>query len=239
MRSGGRFDFGRARRVRVDVLVARELADLVHDLVGVLAQREVVVRPVVVAAGSSGSPNGSRPAGTPAASSCRSAAPRRCRSGRPGRSARPSATRAAPHRCGRGACSRRAFGCLRDRCRTHRPPAARPSPTSSARSLALPPSRRIGIWPTPRKNQAVFGLSKYSALATNVTRRRTTSGRKIESRNERWLAGEDRPAPSRGTCSLPFHVDPVPGPQQRCQRSFDDPIEHARPSPVRERLRPV
>ena len=31
--------------------------------------------------------------------------------------------------------------------------------------------------PTARKNQAVLRLSKYSALATKVTRRRTTSGR--------------------------------------------------------------
>jgi hypothetical protein len=28
---------------------------------------------------------------------------------------------------------------------------------------------------------------KYSAFATNVTRRRTTSGRTIESKNDRWL----------------------------------------------------
>ena len=34
-----------------------------------------------------------------------------------------------------------------------------------ARSDWLPPPRRIGIWPAARKNQAVFQLSKYSALA--------------------------------------------------------------------------
>src|SRR5690349_7016331 len=83
------------------------------------------------------------------------------------------------------------------------PPAASTSPAdASARSLALPPSRRIGIWPTPRKNHAVFGSSKYSALATNVTRRRSTSGRKIESRNDRWFDARIT-GPRFGTLSRP------------------------------------
>jgi hypothetical protein len=56
----------------------------------------------------------------------------------------------------------------------------------------------MGIWPTPRKNHAIRLSSKYSALATKVTRRGITSGRKIESRNERWLAAMIA-APSRGT----------------------------------------
>ena len=38
--------------------------------------------------------------------------------------------------------------------------------------------------PTARKNQAVFQLSKYSALATKVTRLRTTSGRNTLSIND-------------------------------------------------------
>ncbi len=101
------------------------------------------------------------------------------------------AARAGRRRCARGAAGRRGCGCPRDRCRTPSRRAAPRSPTSSARSLALPPSRRIGIWPQLRKNQAVFGSSKYSALATKVTRRRTTSGMKNESRKERWFARED------------------------------------------------
>src|SRR5690348_5198242 len=73
---------------------------------------------------------------------------------------------------------------------------------SRARCDADPPPRRIGIWPTARKNQAVLGSSKYSALATNVMRRRSTSGRKIESENDRWLLARIA-GPSAGTPSLP------------------------------------
>src|SRR3954451_24429979 len=83
------------------------------------------------------------------------------------------------------------------------PPACNTSVAdASARSLALPPSRRIGICPTPRKNHAVFGSSKYSALATNVTRRRITSGMKTESRNDRWFEARIT-GPRRGRCSRP------------------------------------
>ena len=73
---------------------------------------------------------------------------------------------------------------------------------SSARSEALPPVRRIGIWPAARKNQAVFHESKYSALARNVTLRRTTSGMKKESQNDWWLAASTA-GPCLGMCSLP------------------------------------
>ena len=58
---------------------------------------------------------------------------------------------------------------------------------SSARSDTLPP-RRIGICPAARKNHAVFFESKYSALARNVTLRRTTNGMKNESQKDWWLA---------------------------------------------------
>src|SRR5438093_919443 len=64
---------------------------------------------------------------------------------------------------------------------------------ASARSDAGPPSRLIGIWPTARKNHAVLGSSKNSALATNVMRRRSTIGRKIESQNETWLLARMAP----------------------------------------------
>ena len=73
---------------------------------------------------------------------------------------------------------------------------------SRARCEADPPPRLIGIWPTARKNQAVFLSSKYSALATNVMRRRRTRGRNIESENDRWLLAR-MAAPCPGTCSLP------------------------------------
>ncbi len=49
VRGLGRDVFGLLRRVRVDVLVARQLRDLVHHFVGELAQRQVVVRAARVA----------------------------------------------------------------------------------------------------------------------------------------------------------------------------------------------
>src|SRR5688572_26349351 len=73
---------------------------------------------------------------------------------------------------------------------------------SRARWLAEPPPRLIGIWPTARKNHAVFGSSKYSALATKVMRRLTISGRKNESNTARWLPARIAP-PCVGTCSRP------------------------------------
>ena len=184
----GRDVLGLLRRVRVDVLVAGELADLVHHLVGELAQREVLLLAVAVARRVDRLAEADRhPAEQPrhplvdrlhlvgADQPDRHDRRRRC------------AARAARRRCARGAGSRRGCACLRDRCRTRRRRRSTSVADASARSLALPPSRRIGIWPTPRKNHAVFGSSKYSALATNVTRRRRTSGMKIESRNERWF----------------------------------------------------
>ena len=56
-----------------------------------------------------------------------------------------------------------------------------------------------------RKNHAVFGSSKYSALATKVTRRRSTSGRKTESENETWLLARIT-GPSVGTFCSPSTV---------------------------------
>ena len=104
-------------------------------------------------------------------------------------------------------------------------PARRAAPRSPTRARARSRCRLragSGSGRTPRKNHAVFGSSKYSAFATNVTRRRSTSGRKIESRNERWFDGEDDrtaardvargPRPSRGSTrartgvSTPFTI---------------------------------
>ncbi len=53
-----------------------------------------------------------------------------------------------------------------------------------ARAEAGPPSLLSGIIPSDRKIHAVLRLSKYSAFATNVTRRRTTSGRNTLSMND-------------------------------------------------------
>ena len=71
----------------------------------------------------------------------------------------------------------------------------------------MPPLRSTGSWPTPRKNSALARPLipvpvKYSALARNVTRRLSMSGRKIESENERWLEARIAP-PVEGTCSPP------------------------------------
>src|SRR5581483_10201155 len=73
---------------------------------------------------------------------------------------------------------------------------------SSARWDADPPPRRMGIWPTARKIHAVLGSSKYSALATNVIRRRRTSGKNTESQNDTWLLARIA-GPAVGTNSAP------------------------------------
>jgi hypothetical protein len=83
------------------------------------------------------------------------------------------------------------------------PPAFRTSrAAASARSDADPPSRRIGICPAARKNQAVFHESKYSALATKVTLRRITNGKKNESQKEVWF-GARMTGPRLGTLLRP------------------------------------
>src|SRR2546421_446493 len=67
-------------------------------------------------------------------------------------------------------------------------PASRASAAASiARFQSAPSPRRMGMWPLARKNQATFQLSKYSALATYLTRRGTTRGRKNESQKEMWF----------------------------------------------------
>ena len=70
---------------------------------------------------------------------------------------------------------------------------------SMAARAACPPERSTGIVPVPTKNSRLSRpLSprpvKYSCFATNVTRRRTTSGMKIESQNERWLPARIAPS---------------------------------------------
>ena len=67
--------------------------------------------------------------------------------------------------------------------------------------------RSIGTCPAPEKN--VFCSqplmpepSKYSALATNVTRRGMTSGMNSQSLYDRWLLARIA-APSFGTFSVP------------------------------------
>src|SRR5690606_18417122 len=76
-----------------------------------------------------------------------------------------------------------------------------------AACAARPPVRSTGIVPVPVQNiltsQPLSPLPvKYSALATNVTFRLTTSGMKIESEKERWLLARIA-GPVSGTCSSP------------------------------------
>src|ERR1700722_2574468 len=82
------------------------------------------------------------------------------------------------------------------------PPFKTSRAAASARSDAEPPSRRIGICPAARKNQAVFQESKYSALATKVTLRRMTNGKKNESQKEVWF-GARITGPCFGTLLRP------------------------------------
>jgi hypothetical protein len=82
------------------------------------------------------------------------------------------------------------------------PPFKTPRAVASARADASPPPRWIGIWPTARKNHAVFFESKYSALAKKVSRRRMASGRNKESQNDWWLAAITA-GPEDGTFSRP------------------------------------
>ena len=81
------------------------------------------------------------------------------------------------------------------------------SPELIAASLARPPDRSIGIWPTPLKNHAVRRPLtpepvKYSILAGKVIRLDMTMGRKIESEKDRWLLARIA-APRSGICSAP------------------------------------
>ena len=72
----------------------------------------------------------------------------------------------------------------------------------SARSLALPPDRSIGIIPIAGKMNLVFQSSMYSALPTNVMRRGNTNGIMNESMTDVWF-GHRIAGPSTGTFSRP------------------------------------
>ena len=72
------------------------------------------------------------------------------------------------------------------------PPASTRSPVASARSLASPPERSTGIWPTPLKNARLNSPLmprpvKYSDFARKTTLRGSGSGAKKWSENDRWL----------------------------------------------------
>ena len=95
------------------------------------------------------------------------------------------------------------------------------SPVRSAPSEARPPDRSIGTCPAPEKNvrcsQPLMPRpSKYSALATKVTRRGITSGMNSQSEYDRWLLAR-MAGPSVGTPSAPsargrkivFRIGPI------------------------------
>ncbi len=87
------------------------------------------------------------------------------------------------------------------------PAASARSPDRSARSLASPPVRSIGITPTPLKNALLSSPlsplpAKYSALARNTTLRGSGSGPKKWSAKDRWLLAR-MTGPRRGMCFLP------------------------------------
>ena len=65
----------------------------------------------------------------------------------------------------------------------------------------------MGTWPAPEKNffcsqPLMPGVLKYSAFATNVTRRGIVSGMNSQSLYDRWLHAR-MAAPSSGRCSSP------------------------------------
>ena len=65
----------------------------------------------------------------------------------------------------------------------------------------------MGTWPAPEKNffwnqPLIPGVVKYSALATNVTRRGRVSGMNSQSAYERWLLAR-MAGPDAGTFSAP------------------------------------
>jgi hypothetical protein len=77
------------------------------------------------------------------------------------------------------------------------PLASTPAAASSARWLAEPPDRSMGIMPRAGKMWRVFQLSMYSALPTNVMRRGSATGSTNESSTDVWL-GHRMAGPSSG-----------------------------------------
>jgi hypothetical protein len=77
----------------------------------------------------------------------------------------------------------------------------------SAPAAASAPPRSIGTWPAPEKNcfwnqPLMPGVVKYSALATNVTRRGSVSGMNSQSAYDRWLLAR-MAGPESGTLCEP------------------------------------
>ena len=74
-----------------------------------------------------------------------------------------------------------------------------------APSAAEAPERSMGTWPARRNffwNQPLMpGVLKYSAFATNVTRRGSVSGMNSQSAYDRWLLAGSR-VPRRGCAPL-------------------------------------
>src|ERR671917_205720 len=79
------------------------------------------------------------------------------------------------------------------------PAASNRTPVSRAACAAEPLDLSIGTWPAALKNCRLNhprrpGVVKYSRLARNVTRRRTTRGRKKGAAPGGFFAGREAPA---------------------------------------------
>ena len=107
--------------VEVDVLLAGELHDLVHDLVGDRPQDVAVVLHALVAGEVQRLAEAHAGPGEGAELLARAAPPRRCRAPPPGSPARRSRGPAGRRRSCRGRAGRRGSGCPRGRSRTARP----------------------------------------------------------------------------------------------------------------------
>ena len=190
--------------VAVDVLLAGELADLEHHLVGHRPQRPVPLRHRgVPLRGDRAADRDRARAGRAWAPWRRAAGSCRCRRCRPGRSARRPRARAGRRRCGPCATGRPGCACLPGRSRTARRGGARRRPLRGRAAALEPPERSIGIIPSTGNRNFVFHDCMYSALPTKLMLRGTESIRNAESRNEMWF-GHRIAGPSAGSRSKPL-----------------------------------
>ena len=233
--AGGDLGLGLGR-VHVDVLLARQRHELVHDLVGDRAQDEAVVLHALVAG------EVQRPADPDAdPHDLREDLARRLdqvgvdhrHRDAPGR--RPPAP-SGPRRSCRGRAARPASGCPRGRCRAGSPSARTRRPVSSAAWLAEPPERSTGTWPMLLKKNArqpaldapageVVGLGQEGDVPGHDERQEDRVGER------QVVAREDRR-------TVVGHVlEPLdPGPEEQPEQR---PDEHLLEQPVEQRHLPT